>query len=95
MRFVINAQLPPTLGRSLNAHSHHAEDVADIGLRDADGEVNFGAVIPPPKDQRFKITCFKNPRSTYERAWGEVVANTIKDKKNHIRKTHESLEIQG
>jgi predicted nuclease of predicted toxin-antitoxin system len=36
MRFLIDAQLPPALARMLEAHGHHAEHVADIGLRDAD-----------------------------------------------------------
>jgi predicted nuclease of predicted toxin-antitoxin system len=36
MRFVVDAQLPPALARLLTAHGHHAEHVADIGLRDAD-----------------------------------------------------------
>ncbi len=36
MRFVVDAQLPPALARLLASHGHHAEHVADIGLRDAD-----------------------------------------------------------
>ncbi len=36
MRFLVDAQLPPALARFLTAHGHHAEHVADIGLRDAD-----------------------------------------------------------
>ena len=36
MRFLIDAQLPPALARLLTAHGHHAEHVADVGLRDAD-----------------------------------------------------------
>ena len=36
MRFVVDAQLPPALARLLTTHGHHAEHVADIGLRDAD-----------------------------------------------------------
>ncbi len=36
MRFIVDAQLPPALARLLASHGHHAEHVADIGLRDAD-----------------------------------------------------------
>ena len=36
MRFVIDAQLPPALARSLVGRGHYAEHVIDIGLRDAD-----------------------------------------------------------
>lgn len=36
MRFLVDAQLPPALARLLTEHGHHAEHVADIGLRDAD-----------------------------------------------------------
>ena len=36
MHFIVDAQLPPALARLLHAHGHHAEHVADIGLRDAD-----------------------------------------------------------
>ena len=36
MRFIVDAQLPPALSKLLAAHGHHAEHVADIGLRDAD-----------------------------------------------------------
>jgi predicted nuclease of predicted toxin-antitoxin system len=36
MRFLVDAQLPPALARLLSAHGHHAEHVADIGMRDAD-----------------------------------------------------------
>ena len=36
MRFMVDAQLPPALARMLTDHGHHAEHVADIGLRDAD-----------------------------------------------------------
>src|SRR5690606_6116403 len=36
MRFVVDAQLPPARTRLLAACGHHAEHVADIGLRDAD-----------------------------------------------------------
>jgi len=36
MRFIVDAQLPPALARLQTEHGHHAEHVADIGLRDAD-----------------------------------------------------------
>jgi predicted nuclease of predicted toxin-antitoxin system len=36
MRFIVDAQLPPALARLLASHGHHAEHVADIGLRDGD-----------------------------------------------------------
>ena len=36
MRFIVDAQLPPALARLLTSHGHHAEHVADIGLRDAE-----------------------------------------------------------
>ena len=35
MRFVVDAQLPPALARLLAQRGHHAEHVADIGLRNA------------------------------------------------------------
>lgn len=35
MRFVVDAQLPPALARFLASCGHHAEHVADIGMRDA------------------------------------------------------------
>jgi predicted nuclease of predicted toxin-antitoxin system len=36
LRFVVDAQLPPTLARILAAAGHDAEHVIDVGLRDAD-----------------------------------------------------------
>lgn len=39
MRFVVDAQLPPALARLIAAQGHHAEHVAEIGLRD--GEDSF------------------------------------------------------
>jgi predicted nuclease of predicted toxin-antitoxin system len=36
MRFIVDAQLPHALARLLTSHGHHAEHVADIGLRDAE-----------------------------------------------------------
>jgi predicted nuclease of predicted toxin-antitoxin system len=36
MRFLVDVQLPPALAKLLAAHGHHAEHVAEIGLRDAD-----------------------------------------------------------
>jgi predicted nuclease of predicted toxin-antitoxin system len=36
MRFLIDAQLPPALGRLLESHGHVAQHVADIGLRHAE-----------------------------------------------------------
>ena len=36
MRFVVDAQLPPALAHLLVSHGHHAEHVAEIGLRDAE-----------------------------------------------------------
>jgi len=32
MRFLVDAQLPPALARTLEAGGHEAEHVADIGL---------------------------------------------------------------
>jgi len=58
MRFVIDAQLPPALARLLASHGHHAEHVADIGLRDADDSpiwrhaVEQGAILVT-KDEDF------------------------------------------
>jgi predicted nuclease of predicted toxin-antitoxin system len=58
MRFVIDAQLPPALARLLASHGHHAEHVADIGLRDADDTpiwryaVENGAILVT-KDEDF------------------------------------------
>lgn len=36
MRFIVDAQLPPALARLLTSLGHHAEHVADIGLRDSE-----------------------------------------------------------
>jgi predicted nuclease of predicted toxin-antitoxin system len=36
MRFIIDAQLPPASARTLGDRGHHAEHVAEVGLRDAD-----------------------------------------------------------
>lgn len=36
MRFLVDAQLPPALARLLASYGHHAEHVADIGLRNAE-----------------------------------------------------------
>ncbi len=58
MRFIVDAQLPPALARLLASHGHHAEHVADIGLKDAedspiwDHALKHGAVIVT-KDEDF------------------------------------------
>lgn len=58
MRFVVDAQLPSALADLLAAHGHHAEHVADIGLRDADDSpiwnyaLQHGAIIVT-KDEDF------------------------------------------
>ena len=58
MRFVVDAQLPPALARLLASRGHHAEHVADIGLRDAEDSpiwsyaLEHGAVIVT-KDEDF------------------------------------------
>lgn len=58
MRFLVDAQLPPTLARVLREHGHEAEHVIDIGRGDApDRDVwqyalHHGAVIIT-KDEDF------------------------------------------
>ena len=36
MRFIVDAQLPPSLARWLTAQGHVAEHVVDVGLRDSE-----------------------------------------------------------
>jgi predicted nuclease of predicted toxin-antitoxin system len=58
MRFIVDAQLPPALARSLTAKGHEAEHVADRGLHAAsdnaiwDFAMQEGAVIVT-KDEDF------------------------------------------
>lgn len=58
MRFIVDAQLPPALARMLSRRGHHAEHVADIGMRHSDDTpiwnyaLEHGAVIVT-KDEDF------------------------------------------
>jgi predicted nuclease of predicted toxin-antitoxin system len=58
MRFVVDAQLPPSLARLIAASGHQADHVEDVGLRDADDSpiwdfaMRHGAVIVT-KDEDF------------------------------------------
>jgi len=60
MRFLVDAQLPPALARSLAERGHTAEHVYDIGLHTADDPVlwdyavSAGAVIIT-KDEDFAL----------------------------------------
>jgi predicted nuclease of predicted toxin-antitoxin system len=58
MRFLVDAQLPPTLARFLGGHGHQAEHVFDIGMEAAedraiwDYAIHVGAVVVT-KDEDF------------------------------------------
>lgn len=60
MRWIIDAQLPPALVRSLQEHGHEAKHVEDVGLREAGDDaiwqwaLDHGAVIIT-KDEGFPI----------------------------------------
>lgn len=60
MRFLIDAQLPPSMGRLLRQHGHVAEHVTDIGPGDAPDRnlwryaLDNGAVIVT-KDEDFSL----------------------------------------
>ena len=67
VRFIIDAQLPPALARSLEAAGHQAQHVAEIGLRDEadsliwDHALKHQAVILT-KDEDFAARVLKNPK---------------------------------
>jgi predicted nuclease of predicted toxin-antitoxin system len=60
LRFLVDAQLPPALARSIESHGHRAEHVFDLGLAQApDDQVRAiaaesGAVIVT-KDEDFSV----------------------------------------
>lgn len=60
MRFLVDAQLPPAMARSLSVSGHHAEHVADCGLERAsdtaiwERAIEIGACIIT-KDEDFAV----------------------------------------
>src|SRR5438093_11275324 len=65
MRFLVDAQLPPALGRWLGEHGLSATPVRELGLRDSDdGSIwNFaiaGAWTVLTKDEDFIARCVGN-----------------------------------
>src|SRR5712675_2893386 len=65
MKFLVDAQLPPTLARWLGEHSLSATAVRELGLRDSDdGSIwNFaidGDWIVLTKDEDFVARCIGN-----------------------------------
>ena len=66
MRFLVDAQLPPALGRWLGEHGLSAAPVRELGLRDSDdGSIwNFavaGDWTVLTKDEDFVARCVGNP----------------------------------
>lgn len=66
MRFLVDAQLPPALGRWLGEHGMSATPVREVGLRDSDdGSIwNFavaGGWTVITKDEDFVARCVGNP----------------------------------
>ena len=66
MRFLVDAQLPPALGRWLSEHGMSATPVREVGLRDSDdGSIwNFavaGGWTVITKDEDFVARCVGNP----------------------------------
>jgi len=66
MRFLVDAQLPPALGRWLGEHGLSATPVRELGLRDSDdGSIwNFavaGDWTVLTKDEDFVARCVGNP----------------------------------
>jgi predicted nuclease of predicted toxin-antitoxin system len=58
MRFLVDAQLPPTLARFLETHGHEAKAAREVGLRGADDPVIWayaqaGAWVVVTKDEDF------------------------------------------
>lgn len=59
MKFLVDAQLPPTLAESLRSKGHEASHVADFGLESADDEAVWNqakksASVIITKDEDFK-----------------------------------------
>lgn len=68
MRFLVDAQLPPSLARWLGEHGHSATPVREAGLRDSDdGSIwNFatsGGWTVVTKDDDFVELCLGNPKA--------------------------------
>ena len=66
MRFLVDAQLPPSLARWLGDRGFSATPVRDLGLRDSDdGTIwNFaldGGWTVVTKDEDFVARCIRNP----------------------------------
>jgi predicted nuclease of predicted toxin-antitoxin system len=66
MRFLVDAQLPPTLAPWLGERGHSAKAVREAGLRDSDdGSIwNFaiaGGWVVITKDEDFVDRCLGNP----------------------------------
>ena len=81
MRFLVDAQLPPALARSLDAHGHSAEHVADVGLLSADDRdiwvyaSGVGAAIVT-KDEDMPCAAFTPRRSQTLPRWSGCAAGT-------------------
>ncbi len=66
MRFLVDAQLPPSLERWLGGHGHSATPVREAGLREADDGSIWNHAIDGgwtiiTKDEDFMERCLGNP----------------------------------